>query len=83
MATTHLRPARFEPQHTNKRCTQTGKVKWYTEIDAKLAMANRTLAHGSNTRRTAHSKTEIRAYQCPHCDYWHTTSQTKRKEEAA
>ncbi|ASZ74799.1 hypothetical protein KHO57_gp105 [Mycobacterium phage Phabba] len=64
---------KLHPQKTNSRCRKTGKVKWYTELDALMAICNTSNKQGSNTVRDSTTKKEIRAYQCPDCDYWHTT----------
>ena len=67
---------KFNPRKTKNRC-KTGKIKWHTELDAKMAMAN-CAQKGSHTHRNGHSPREIRVYKCPLCHYWHTTSQPKR-----
>lgn len=64
---------KLHPQKTNARCRRTNKVKWYTELDALMAICNTSNKQGSNTVRDSTTKKEIRAYQCPHCNYWHTT----------
>ncbi|QZE10563.1 hypothetical protein SEA_SCOOBYDOOBYDOO_248 [Mycobacterium phage ScoobyDoobyDoo] len=64
---------KLHPQKTNSRCRRTGKVKWYSEIDALMAICNTSNKQGSNTTRSSDTKRECRAYLCPDCDYWHTT----------
>lgn len=68
-------PLRFDPRKVGRLCraTETPKIKWATQLDAHLAMANTNNKQGSNTTRNADSKRESRVYQCEHCDYWHTT----------
>lgn len=64
---------------TKRKCRRSGKIKWRTELDAKLAMANIDYK-----MRAATKEKEIRAYRCPFCDYWHLTHQEPRqhKEQA-
>lgn len=49
------------------RCNRAGnKVIFKTELDAKLALAERVWK----------DKGEIRCYKCPHRNHWHLTSMT-------
>ena len=59
---------------TKRKCRRTNKIKWRTELDAKLAMAN--IDH---KMRAATKDKEVRAYLCPFCQYWHLTHQEKRE----
>lgn len=67
------RPGKFHPEAKHKKCKVSGKVRWVTEVDALMAIANRQIGQGTNTLRTAKTKREVRAYQCPDCEDWHTT----------
>jgi hypothetical protein len=69
-------PLKFDPRATGEKChaTATPKIKWYTSLDALLAIANTNSAPGSKGYRDADGKKECRVYRCEHCDYWHTTS---------
>ncbi|ACH62220.1 hypothetical protein MYRNA_253 [Mycobacterium phage Myrna] len=73
LTTPKRQSTKLHPQKTNARCRRTGKVKWYTELDALMAICNTSNKQGSNTVRDSTTKKEVRAYQCPHCEYWHTT----------
>lgn len=49
------------------RCAKSGKVRYRTLLDAKIALAD--------THRNPKSKRdEKRYYRCPYCDGWHLTS---------
>lgn len=49
-------------------CKRTGKVRYRTELDAKIRLAKlQWKDHG-----------EKRCYRCPFCRGWHTTSQEKK-----
>jgi hypothetical protein len=50
------------------RCSSSGKIQYRTEIDAKLAIAG----------FAAKGRDEARAYRCPECRKWHTTSKKRR-----
>lgn len=66
-------PGKFAPQRRAHKCPTTSKIKWVSQLDALMAIANRDLARGSNSIRTANNHSECRAYQCPDCECWHTT----------
>lgn len=76
-----VHPPKLEPQRAKKRCSASGKIKWVSELDAKLAICNRDLAHGSNSVRNGHSHHEVRVYECPDCKFWHTTHIRVHKEK--
>lgn len=72
---------RRKPLHvdkTKKKCRRTGKVKWRSELDARMAMANIDFK-----MRSANRDKEIRAYQCPFCEFWHLTHQPLRERKEA
>jgi hypothetical protein len=48
-----------------KRCKMTGKYRWWSQADAMIA----------NSRNPIRQ----RAYKCPFCGFWHTTSAPFRK----
>lgn len=45
----------------------TGKRRWRTRLDAKIALAD-------INRRDRQQRREQRAYRCPICNGWHLTS---------
>lgn len=53
----------------SKLCEKTGKLGYATQADAVAAMAQFS--------RSQHFRGQ-RAYQCPDCERWHTTSQLRR-----
>lgn len=71
----------FDVKVPKDRCTNPdkpgdkGKVRYDDEIDCKLALAN--MIARDSTRRF---KVEQRAYLCPFCEGWHTTSQPMRTD---
>ena len=79
-ARTYTQPLKMHPEKTKKKCSATGKIKWLTELDAKIAIGNRDVARGSNCQRNGHSEHEVRVYQCPECDHWHTTHLREYRE---
>lgn len=52
-------------------CRPTGKIRYRTHLDAKLALLRTT--RNTDSRR---AKDEKRAYSCPDCRGWHLTSLT-------
>lgn len=54
------------------RCNRTHKVQFYSELDAKIALAGRRFR----------DKGEKRAYRCGFCRGWHLTSQELNKGQA-
>lgn len=48
-----------------KRCPYQGKKKYHTQLDAVLSSRNRPWWN------------RMRPYECPHCGFWHLTSQPK------
>ncbi len=54
------------------RCC-TGKVQYFAQTDAELALAG--------IDRTDPRRHEQRAYRCPSCDGWHLTSRNRRTPE--
>lgn len=51
-------------------CNRARKVVFHTELDAKIALAE----------RLRKDKGEIRYYQCPHSNHFHLTSEKQRTE---
>jgi hypothetical protein len=49
-----------------KRCRYQGKRKYHSQYDAIMAAANKPWWN------------RMRPYLCPHCGFWHLTSQPKR-----
>lgn len=49
------------------RCAKSGKVRYRTSLDAKIALAK---THRSRKPK----RDEKRYYRCPYCDGWHLTS---------
>jgi hypothetical protein len=54
-----------------KRCKVTNKIKWTTQVDAGIAL-------GRARSHILRVKQAVRTYECPHCGYWHLTSQPER-----
>jgi hypothetical protein len=50
------------------KCSKTRKVRFRSDLDAKIALARRQWA----------DKGERRSYRCPFCRGWHLTSQEQR-----
>lgn len=51
-----------------RKACPTHKVKFRTQLDAKIVLA----------KRIRQDKGELREYRCPRCGAWHLTSQEKR-----
>lgn len=58
---------------TKHKCGRTNKVKWRTELDARMAIANIEFKMRASTKNK-----EVRAYLCPFCNFWHLTHQELR-----
>ncbi len=72
-----MRRKPLQVQKTKRKCNKSGKIKWRTQIDALMAMSN---IHAYKMRSST-KPTEIRAYQCPDCGYWHNTHQPLREHK--
>lgn len=68
-----MRRKPLQVDKTKHKCRRTGKVKWRSELDARMAMANIDYK-----MRAATKDKEVRAYLCPFCDFWHLTHQELR-----
>lgn len=64
------RPNRTKP--IPRKCIRTGKVKFRSDLDARIALAGRINRDSG----------ELRTYQCEFCHQYHMTSQTKGRESA-
>ena len=51
------------------------KVRYRTEIDAKIALSNTAYTAG---QRSDEKRKEARVYRCPKCAGWHLTSEPKK-----
>ena len=60
---------------TKGRCAS-GKRRYETRVDALLVVAR---ARGTALRNAHTRRAEQRAYRCPDCRGWHTTSQAKAR----
>lgn len=54
------------------------KIRYQTEIDAKIALSSATYAAA---QRSDEKRKEVRVYRCPRCKGWHLTKQGLRKAE--
>lgn len=70
----HRRPLKVNK--TKHKCHKTGKVKWRTELDARMALANIDYKMRASTKNK-----EQRPYRCPFCEYWHLTHQPLRERK--
>jgi hypothetical protein len=58
-----------------KFCRRSGKFNHRSENAARVALARVASSPAVLTRR--YVKTETDYYKCPHCPYWHLTSQSQ------
>ncbi|UFA49636.1 hypothetical protein [Deinococcus radiophilus] len=62
-------------KRSKQRCRTSGKVIFYTEAAALVAIARgQSWRHGTSTNA-------YRAYPCPHCRHWHLSSKPRREPQ--
>jgi hypothetical protein len=60
------------PRRRGRGC-RSGKVPF-----ASKSEADQVVRRSQTRRRPGYDRALERSYRCPHCGYWHTTSQRKR-----
>lgn len=61
-----MRIRKRKKRRRNKKCGASGKIKYRTALDAKIALANTQKARSPK-------REEVRFYRCPNCGCFHLT----------
>ena len=67
-----MRIRKRKKMRRNKKSGASGKIKYRTVLDAKIALAN-------TQRARSPKREEVRFYRCPNCGCFHLTKKRRRR----